>query len=342
VGARGQALLAAGAALAMLGAAAPARASPMSTSPEQAYDLGEIPSARAVGMAGALNALGMSTSALYLNPANMPLARVYHFEGLAAYMPEAQKQTYGLAVVDSMSSRLAGGLAGVWQKFDPSGVDRTWTDFRVALALPLGDHLSLGALVRWLRVEQAVDGGPFGASPASGGTSGSPIFNELTLDAGATVSIVEGLRVAAVGHNLTFTKSALAPTIAAAGAGYASQTFALELDGLLDFTTWSSTRGRIMAGGELFLADHYAIRAGWRYDWGTDLNTPSIGLGYIDTRWSVELGVRHDLTSQHASTLLVLSLRYFYDPNASSSSSPSDQLIGLGADSPVAGSPAAF
>jgi len=324
------AVLAAGGALAMLALhAAPALASPMSTSPEQAYDLGDIPSARAVGMGGALNALGVSTSALYLNPANMALARVYHFEGLAAYMPEAQKQTYGLAVVDSMSSRLAGGLAGVWQKFDPSGVDRTWTDIRVALAVPLGDHFSLGATGRWLRVDQAVAGGPFGSSPASGGTSGDPIFNQLTFDAGATASIVDGLRIAAVGHNLTFTKSALAPTVAAAGAGYTSQIFALELDGLLDFTTWSSTRGRVMAGGELFLADRYAVRVGWRYDWGTQLNTPSIGLGYIDPRWSVELGVRHDLTSEHASTWLVLSLRYFYDPSAATSSpSPADQLIG--------------
>lgn len=309
--------------------ARPALASPMSTSPEQAYDLGEIPSARAVGMGGALNALGVSTTALYLNPANMALARVYHFEGLAAYMPEAQKQTYGLAVVDSMSSRLAGGLAGVWQKFDPSGIDRTWTDIRAALALPIGDHLSLGAMGRWLRVDQAAAAGPFGASPASGGTSGSPIFNQLTFDAGATVTIVDGLRIAAVGHNLTFTKSALAPTVAAAGAGYTSQVFALELDGLLDFTTWDSTRGRIMAGGELFLADRYAVRVGWRYDWGTQLNTPSIGLGYIDPRWSVELGVRHDLTSEHASTLLVLSLRYFYDPSgATASPSAADQLIG--------------
>jgi hypothetical protein len=300
----------------------------MSTSPEQAYDLGEIPSARAIGMGGALNALGVSTSALYLNPANMALARVYHFEGLTAYMPEAQKQTYGIAVVDSMTSKLAGGLAGAWQKFDPSDIDRTWTDIRGALALPLGDHLSLGALVRWLRVEQGVGGGPFGENPASSGTSGGPIFNELTLDAGATVNIIDGFRIAAVGHNLTFTKNALAPVTAAAGAAYSSQVVALELDGMLDFTTWSSTRGRIMAGGELFLADRYAVRIGWFYDWGTQLNTPSIGLGYIDPRWSVELGIRHDLTSEHASTLLVLSLRYFYDPSASSSSTPADQLIG--------------
>src|SRR5258708_21002310 len=130
----------------------------MSTSPEQAYDLGEIPSARAVGMGGALNALGVSTTAVYLNPANMPLARVYHLEALAAFSPEAKRQTYGLAIVDSVlnTSHVSGGLAGAWSQIDPDGNHRTWTDLRGAVALPLGDHLSLGATVRWLRVDQYV------------------------------------------------------------------------------------------------------------------------------------------------------------------------------------------
>ena len=118
---------------------APARAgSPMSTSPEQVYDLGEIPSARAVGMGGALNSLGVSTTSLYLNPANMPLARVYHIESLSAYVPEANRQTYGLAIVDSVlnGGRLAGGLGGTWSQMDPNATNRTWTDVRAALALP--------------------------------------------------------------------------------------------------------------------------------------------------------------------------------------------------------------
>ena len=68
-----------------------------------------------------------------------------------------------------------------------------------------------------------------------------------------------------------------------------------------------------MAGGELFAADRYAIRAGWRYDAGTNINSPSLGFGYIDPRWSVELGLRRDLISEHAETFGVLSLRYFYD-----------------------------
>src|SRR5271165_5964675 len=98
----------------------------MSTSPEQAYDLGEIPSPRPVAMGGALNALGVSTTALYLNPANMPLARVYHIEALAAFSPESSRQTYGAAIVDSLlnTAHLSGGVGGTWSQLDPSGIDR--------------------------------------------------------------------------------------------------------------------------------------------------------------------------------------------------------------------------
>lgn len=304
--------------------AAPAFAQRMSTSPEQAYDLGDIPSARALAMGGALDALGVSTTALYLNPANMSLARVYHIEALGAFSPESKRQTYGLAAVDSVlnSSHVAGGLVATWSELDPDGLHRTWTDVRAAASIPVGDFLALGISTRWLRVEQAPSVGPFGASPVSDGTPGSPIFSTLTFDAGATASVGD-FRAALVGHNLTSSGNALAPTTASAGVGYATSVVALEVDGLLDFTTWTKTQGRLMAGGEVFVADRYAIRVGWQYDSGMNVHSPSFGLGYIDPKWSVELGIRRDLVTDHA-TLGVLSLRYFYDPTGSTTSAPDE------------------
>jgi hypothetical protein len=288
-------------------------AQPMSTSTEQAYDRGEIPNVRAEGMGGALNALGVSTASLSLNPANMPLARVYHIEAMAAFLPEANRQTYGLAIVDSvLNSRLAGGVEGTWSEMDPNAMHRTWTDLRAALAMPLGEHVALGAVGRWQRVEQSVNSGPFGPSPVFGGTANGPIFNSVTLDAGATASL-EDWRVGVVGHNLTNPGTALAPTTGAAGIGYGTHEFAIETDGLLDFTTFGRLTGRVMLGGEIFLANHYAVRGGYRYDTGTKLNTPTIGFGYVDPRWSIEVAARHDIVAEHASTFMMLSLRYFYD-----------------------------
>ena len=308
----------------LLGAARDAGAAPMSISPEQAYDLGQIPSPRPVAMGDALNALGVSTSALYLNPANMPLARVYHLEGLVAYGPESTRQTYGLAIVDSLlnAGHISGGVGATWSDYDPQGTQRQWIDGRLALALPLGDHFSFGVTGRWLRLGQTRGAGPFGADNLSDGGSG-PMYNLITFDAGATASIIDGLRVSVVGHNLTNPGSALAPTTGAAGIGYTTPLFSLEMDGLLDFTTWGSTKGRVMGGGEVFLADRYAIRAGWRYDAGMNVNAASVGFGYIDPRWSVEAAYRHDILSEHASSLMVLAFRYFYD--ALGNTSPVDQ-----------------
>jgi hypothetical protein len=148
----------------------------------------------------------------------------------------------------------------------------------------------------------------------------------VTIDAGATVSLLDGLRIAVVGHNLTNPGTALAPITGAAGVGYFTSTFAIEADGSLDFTTWGSARGRLMGGAELFVADRYALRAGWRYDAGTKINSPSIGFGYIDPRWSIEIGLRRDLLSDHAETLGSLSLRYFYDAVGTGSPDQSETL----------------
>jgi hypothetical protein len=297
-----------------------ALADPMSTSPEQAYDMGQVPQARAVGMGDALNAIGVGTPALYMNPANMAMARVYHLEAFGAYSPEAQRDTFGLSIVDSVinAQHVAGGLGGTWNEMDPDGLHRIWTDVRAAVAFPLGDYVALGVAGRYLHVDQHTAVGPLGPSTASDGTSSGAVFNQLTFDVGATVALGD-FRIGAVGHNLTNPSTALAPTTAALGLGYASGIFALEADGLLDFTTWGSTTERVMGGGELFLGGHYALRLGWRYDTGTTLNSPSLGVGYIDPRWSVELSGRRDITSSHAATLGVLSLKYFYDAAGTSS-----------------------
>jgi hypothetical protein len=308
-------------------AAGAARAGGTTTSPEQGYDLGDIPNARAVGMGGALNALGVSTASLFLNPANMALAKVYHLEGFAAYSPQAKRQTYGFGVVDSVlnSSHVAGGVGGTWNELDPGGIDRKWTDLRGGLALPLGDHFALGATVRWLRVNQAIGTGPFGSSYASDGSSGQ-LLNTVTFDAGATVSVLDGLRIALVGHNLTNPGTALAPITGAAGIGYFTPAFAIEGDGELDFTTWGKPEGRLMGGAEIFLANRYAIRAGWRYDAGTNINSPSLGLGYIDPRWSIEAGLRQDILAEHGETFGILSIRYFYDATDTSTPDQGETL----------------
>jgi hypothetical protein len=289
-------------------------ADPASTSPEQGYDLGEIQSPRALAFGGAQVALGTSTVGLFLNPANLALARVYHFEALAAVTPEAQRQSYGGAVLDSSTSKLAGGVAGTWNLQDPNGINRQWTDVRLGLGYSLGDRFSVGAAGRYIRVTQATGSGPLGPSEASDGLPSSPILNTLTFDIGATLIPIDGFKIGAVGKNLTNPGTALAPTTVQGGAGYGSQLFSVEADVLGDFTTYSAARARVMLGGELFLGGHVPIRLGYRWDDGTQTQAIAAGLGYIESSWSFEVSGRHDFVGEHPSTMIVASVRFFYNP----------------------------
>jgi hypothetical protein len=291
-----------------------ASASPSTTSPEQGYDLGEIQSPRALAFGGAQAALGTSTTALYLNPANLPLARVYHFEALAGVSPEARRQSYGGAIVDSSTSALAGGLAGTWNLQDPDGLNRQWTDFRLVLGYPLGDRFAVGAAARYLRTTQGQSTGPFGSDLVSDGLAGQAILNMFTFDIGATLIPVDGFKIGFVGHNLTNPGTALAPTTVQGGAGYGSELFSVEADVLGDFTTYNTAMARVMLGGELFLGGHVPVRLGYRYDEGTATHAVSGGLGYVDKSWSFEVSGRHDLIGEHPATMIVAAIRFFYNP----------------------------
>lgn len=287
-------------------------ADPSTTSPEQGFDLGEIQHPRSVSLGGAQAALGTSTSALLSNPANLVYSRVYHFEGLAAFSPEARRQSYGGAIADSSTNKIAGGIAGTWNVMDPDGAKRTWFDIRSAAAYPIGDKLSIGLTGRYLRMETPVGVGPFGASLASSGTPEIAALNRLTLDAGLTLAPIEGLKIGMVGKNLTNLGTGFAPTTLTTGIGYAASVFSIEADVLLDFTTWGTTKTRTMIGAEAFVADRFALRGGYRYDDGLKVHAASFGLGYVDKKFSLEVGVRRDF-ADNPSTMLGLGLRYFYE-----------------------------
>jgi len=301
-----------------------ASADPSTTSIEQGYDLGKIETPRDIAFGGAQTALGTSTTALYGNPANMAMAHVYHFEGLAMISPEARRQTYGAGVVDSNTSALSGGFGGTWNMQDPDGIHRQWTDLRLGLAYPLGDRFSVGAAGRYLRADQGISSGPLGASLVSDGLPNGPIFNSFTFDLGATLVPMDGLRIGIVGKNLTDPGNGLAPTYVQGGVGYTQSIFAIEADALADFTTWKGTRARYMLGGEVFLANRVPLRLGYRYDDGEKVHALSGGLGYVDKHWSFEASASHDIVGSNPSTMIGLSLRLFYGASDGSSGSEPD------------------
>lgn len=290
-------------------------------SPEVGWNYGDIETARATALAGATRAFGTGTSGLYLNPAAMSLSRVYHLEALAQIAPEPKRQTYGVSAMDSVTSRLAGGIGGHYGVQDSDGLKRKWTDVRLGLAYPFSDKLHAGIGGRYLKLRQ--DGlGPLGHSFASGGLHDEAIVESFTFDAGVVVRPVSALAIGLVGTNLTNPDNGFQPTTLGGGVGYGSEDFTLEADVVADFTTFTNAAGstrttlRAMLGGEYLAGDHFPLRLGYRYDQGQRSHAISGGLGYVDPQFAIEAAVRRTIAgpdSMVPATTVVIGLQYFLE-----------------------------
>jgi len=310
-----------------------AHAEPSSLPPEIGYNYSEIETPRVAAMAGAQRAFSNSLDALFANPANMAVTRVYHLGAFAQIWPEARRQSYGAAAVDSYvsSTRLAGGIGGTWNLQDPDGIERQWSDLRFALAFPFSDQFFAGLGGRHVWLSQDGSDPELGASPASGGLKDENIVQGFSFDAGATLKPTRELAISIVGNNLNNPGSGFQPASVGGGIGYGNEDLTLEVDLVSDFTTWDETTVRAMAGFELLLGDHYPIRAGYRYDQGPDSHSLSLGVGYLESAFSAELAVRRvvspgDLNpavgGDQGATTIVFGFKYHLETNLSSG--PSD------------------
>lgn len=290
--------------------------------PEYGWQYGEIEGPRTLAMGGAARAAGGSTSAVSLNPANLAVQRIYHFEALFGIDTKAHRLQYGGAIVDSITSRLAMGvLASRTDLGNNADVyKRGSTDVRVGLAYPFGDKLSFGATGHYLRVTQ--DGpGPLGESAVSRTSSDDPNFRVFTFDAGLSLALGEAVRLGAVGYNLTSPGSVLAPLMIGGGLAVKLGDGAIEGNVVgVDGTTWGTWKTRYQLGGEYLVGDHYPLRLGYVYDQGTRRHAVSGGVGYVDKTFALDAGIRSEVAgpSDPWGRALVFSvgLRYFYESSA--------------------------
>ncbi|MBX3183194.1 MAG: hypothetical protein KIT72_04510 [Polyangiaceae bacterium] len=293
--------------------ASEARAEPSDLPPEVGYDYGDTNTPRSAAMGGALRAFSSSTEALYLNPANMAASRVYHIGAFAALWPEARRQTYGAAAVDSVGSRtqLAGGIGFTFNRQDPDGVDRQWQDLRLALAFPFSPQfqLGLGGRILWLKQDGR---GPLGSDAVATGLSDENIVRDFTFDAGMAFRPTPELSIAIVGNSITDPGHGYLPSRVGGGIGYGTRDFTVEVDVLSDFTTWDRTTLLAMGGFEFLAADAFPLRAGYRYDEGAELHWLSAGLGYIDRQVSAELSARRTVSGE-AATEVLIGFKYHLD-----------------------------
>ena len=292
--------------------------------PEVGWDYGDIDTGRGTALAGAQRAYGSSYGALLSNPANMASSRVYHVGALASIWPEANRQTFGAAIVDSSTSstRLAGGFGAFWTIQDHNGINRLASDLRLALAMPFSEQFRAGVTGRYLSLRQ--DGttplGGAGSDLAAGGLHDKAIVRGFGIDVGATLQPSKSnFAISLVGVNLNGAGTGFQPTSVGGGIGYAVQQFTIEGDALADFTTWDKTSARLMLGAEYLAAEHYPLRAGYRWDSGLNNHSASAGIGYISTSFSLDFGARHSF-GQYAATALVFSFAYHVEGSSGSSS----------------------
>jgi len=304
-----------------------ARAERSTLSPAVGYDYSEVSSGRSLAMGGAMRALGNATTAVYSNPANIALTRVYHLQALAAIWPEARRQSYGATAVDSLTSRLAGGVGAHYSFMDPDGVDRKWTDVRLALALPFSDKFYAGLSGRYLKLRQQggfrlnnAIGGP--TDPVAAGLRDESIVNNFSFDAGITARPTPSVAIGLVGSNLANPGHGFLPTTLGGGVGFGTRDFTIEADVVGDFSSYTHADGssrstvRAMLGFEYLAADHYPLRVGYRYDQGAKSHAACGGLGYIDPQFSVDLSLRRTLAGPSESvpsTTVVIELQYFLE-----------------------------
>lgn len=280
-------------ALVILGLPTLAFAEPSPLMPEVGHNYGEHETPRMTALGGPTRAGSNSLTALYSNPANMAAAQLYHVGAFGQIYPEARRQSYGGAIVDSLisSSGLAGGLGGVWTLQDPDGIRREWMDLRFGLAMPIGDVFFMGLTAKYITLQQNGNG-PLGASEASGGLAGTNIIQTLTFDAGVTLRPIKEFSIAVTGHNLTNAETTLLPLMGGIGMAYNTGEFGLSGDASLESRTYEAARVRVNAGGEVLLADRVALRGGYRFDQGLESHAVSGGLGYVDPKYALDVALR--------------------------------------------------
>ncbi len=264
---------------------------------EQTYE-----TARGIGMGGGARASAVGTSAMAYNAANLSLAPVYHIETIVGYVPGQRTWMYGGSVADAVSSKMAMGLS--FYGFN-GNEDRDYSgyDARASLGMSLTERIGVGLSGRFIKLTSNQE-------DAEGNRVGTSI-RAFTLDASIRLTIIEGLHVAALGYNLIRTHSPIAPLLVGGSVAYSyQQVFTLGIDAMADLTTFDDPEVLFGVGAEYLAGGSVPIRVGYRRDFGREMHQLTAALGYIDTKFGIDLGLRQDIGSTPRDTQLLLSIRY--------------------------------
>ncbi|MEI8256270.1 MAG: hypothetical protein WCJ30_11420 [Deltaproteobacteria bacterium] len=268
--------------------------------------LDEDPStARTMALGGRAEATASSSGSMFSNPASILGARGYHTEVLTMYDPTIGRYLFGSALTDSTRQYISAGLAYFYSGI--AGTDqRSMHDTRINATFALSPNFGIGIIARYVNAT----GGP----PLMNGTSltNSGAWAGFLLDAGIYVRPFRMLQISASGHSLNNQDTTIAPINMGVGLALSPVSIlTIAADALIDFRQAGTPKGRYSGGVELFLGNHFPIRAGYAYDDLRATHAVTAGFGYMDDNFGIELGVRQGVYPEMQTTLM-LAVRYFY------------------------------
>jgi hypothetical protein len=261
---------------------------------------------RSLGMGETLRGAATSGTGPLLNPSGMTLTQSYNVEADYAFARTGDNNYLHASIVDSTSGyKLAGGLYYTYHWDSPDGSSGHGHEVGLALALPFGEHVSIGATGKYFRLS--------GDQVSPGADA-----NGFTYDVGITLRPANVFSLGVVGYNLRDMNVGVAPRAIGYGAALSPTDFLLiAVDGVTNLTadTPLPRKGtRVSAGAELFLAKKAALRVGGGYDGISQNGFVTAGLSAVSEAGALDFGLRQDVAqrgSEPRNTILGASVRLF-------------------------------
>jgi hypothetical protein len=273
----------------------------------------DVAGTRSVGMGDAFRGVGTSNDTIVDNPAGLVLNPHYEIAGFFGYSNGSVTDTtssgpatyWNASVGDSLS--LPPVSIGIMYNHLGSGTGIyrfTGWDLRLALAIPIGEIIAIGATGNFLSYNSS--------APATGQPYGPPFSTFATTgDLALQIHPTELVTVAAIGYNIVDINSPLTPAKIGFGAAVGTDTtFRFDVDVLSELN--NNPHVDVHIGGEYFAGDLVAIRAGYSYLGLLEQNYASVGVGIIVPGFALEIAYRLELI-QWNDNLFVGGIKFFFN-----------------------------
>lgn len=258
--------------------------------------------ARPTGMGGAYTAVGTGLSGMYHNPAGIAAARMYAIGGTYAYTPSGN--LLNASVVDSKTNPKLAAEVGYSYLIPHEQADPGGHDIRAAIAIPaLPERVSLGISGRYLILDR----------------NGTEFARGFTLDAGFLFQILETFHAGLVGKNFIDVCQqparcrGAAPLTFGAGLAYGKTTpFHISADFAADLGSEAdAVNYEVDAGAEYMIGGSFPIRAGYKYRTFDSSNRASLGFGWRESQFGLDVGANMDVADPSVFTVSTTASVYF-------------------------------